>query len=98
MRVYILSSGKCGTLYVGVTSNILKRFHEHRTAPIDSFTARHEIHRLVWFEQHETMETAILREKRIKKWNRDWKLNLIERENPEWVDLAAGLGFEPLGG
>jgi putative endonuclease len=94
---YIMSSGKCGALYVGATSNLVKRLHEHRTdaAGPDSFTARYAIHHLVWFEQHETMEAAILREKRIKKWNRDWKLNLIEHDNPEWLDLAIGLGFEP---
>ncbi|MBV9841812.1 MAG: GIY-YIG nuclease family protein [Sphingomonadaceae bacterium] len=94
--VYIICSGKCGTLYVGVTSNLLSRIHEHRAHVVDGFAARHRIVRLVWFEQHETMEAAITCEKRIKKWNRDWKLNLIERENPEWLDLAIGLGFEPL--
>ena len=67
-----------------------------RAHVVDGFAARHRIVHLVWFEQHETMEAAITREKRIKKWNRDWKLNLIERENPEWLDLAIGLGFEPL--
>ena len=62
---------------------------------MSGFTARYAIHRLVWFGQHETMDAAILREKRFKKSNRDWKLDLIERENPEWLDLAIGLGFEP---
>ncbi len=93
--VYILSSGKHGTLYTGVTSDLLARLYQHREGTIEGFTSRYGVTHLVWFEMHENMEAAILREKRIKKWNRDWKLNLIERSNPEWVDLAIGLGFEP---
>jgi putative endonuclease len=94
--VYLLASSRAGTLYAGVTSNLMKRLHEHRSNAVAGFTERYGIHRLVWYEQHATMEAAIRREKQIKKWNRDWKLNLIERDNPEWLDLAIGLGFEPL--
>lgn len=64
---------------------------------MDGFAAKHGVKRLVWFEQHATMEHAILREKRIKKWNRAWKLSLIEKDNPDWRDLAEDFGFEPLG-
>ena len=94
--VYILAGGKHGTLYIGVTSDLLARLYQHREGLIRGFTARHGVAHLVWFEMADTMEAAILREKQLKKWNRDWKLNLIERENPGWVDLAIGLGFEPL--
>jgi putative endonuclease len=93
--VYILASRRHGTLYTGVTSNLLGRLYQHREKVTQGFTAEHDIARLVWFEVHEDMSAAILREKRIKKWNRDWKLALIERSNPQWVDLAIGLGFEP---
>lgn len=94
--VYILASKRHGALYVGVRSDLLARLHQHRVGAIEGFTSRYAVHRLAWFEQHETLEMAFQREKRIKKWNRDWKLNLIEQANPEWVDLAIGLGFEPL--
>ncbi|WP_231726038.1 MULTISPECIES: GIY-YIG nuclease family protein [unclassified Sphingomonas] len=94
--VYMLASGKCGTLYIGVTSDLVKRLHQHRTNALPGFTARYSVHHLVWYELHATMEQAILGEKRLKRWNRDWKLNLVERSNPEWVDLALGLGFEPV--
>ncbi len=93
--VYILASRRHGTLYTGVTSNLLGRLYQHREKVTAGFTAEHDIARLVWFEVHEDMSAAILREKRIKKWNRDWKLALIERSNPQWVDLAIGLGFQP---
>ena len=69
---------------------------QHRTEAVRGFTRDYGIKRLMWFEQHATMDSAILREKRIKKWNRDWKLQLIEEENPEWRDLAEDFGFEPL--
>jgi putative endonuclease len=85
--VYILASRRNGTLYVGVTSDLARRVWEHRSDAIDSFTRRYAIHRLVFAEFHETMEEAILREKRIKKWRRAWKLTLIERDNPQWRDL-----------
>ncbi len=95
--VYILASGPRGTIYVGVTSDLGKRLWEHRNDVADSFVSRYEVHRLVYFEVAETMEAAIAREKQLKRWHRDWKLNLIERENPEWNDLAPALGLaEPL--
>ena len=94
--VYILASGFNGTLYIGVTSNLIARLHQHRTAEIPGFTSRYGIKRLVHYELTETMEVAILREKQLKRWHRDWKLNLIEQHNPHWADLAAGLGFVPL--
>ena len=94
--VYIMASGFNGTLYVGVTSDLPRRVAQHRVAPPETFTGRHGIHHLVWFELTEAMDAAIASEKRIKKWPRDRKKNLIERENPHWQDLAAGLGLEPL--
>ncbi|MDG2534362.1 GIY-YIG nuclease family protein [Sphingomonas sp. HITSZ_GF] len=94
--VYILASGRAGTLYTGVTSDLMGRLYKHREGITKGFAHEHGALRLVWYEMHGDMEAAILREKRIKKWNRDWKLNLIEQSNPEWVDLAIGLGFEPL--
>ena len=94
--VYILASRRNGTLYVGVTSNLFARLHQHREGSLPGFTADHGVKRLVWFEAHEDMEQAILREKRLKKWNRNWKLELIEKNNPLWRDLAEDLGFEPL--
>jgi len=94
--VYILASRRNGTLYTGVTSNLIQRVHQHREASTAGFTRDYGVKRLVWFEQHATMEQAITREKRIKKWNRAWKLTLIETCNPDWHDLAVSLGFEPL--
>jgi putative endonuclease len=94
--VYILASHRNGTLYVGVTANLLARLHQHREGLIDGFTKDYGVTRLVWFEQHATMDSAILREKRLKKWNRAWKLRLIEEVNPDWDDLAVGLGFARL--
>ena len=94
--VYLLASRRNGTLYVGVTSNLLGRIHQHRTASLRGFTSEYGIKRLVWFEQHSTMESAIVREKRIKKWERPWKLELIEASNPDWRDLSEDFGFEPL--
>lgn len=93
--VYMLASGKHGTLYIGVTSNLLARLHQHRAGLIGGFTSRYGVHRLGWFEIADTMEAAIGREKQLKKWNRDWKLRLIEENNPEWLDLAINLGFGP---
>ncbi len=89
--IYILASRRNGTLYVGVTSDLARRAWEHRTDFVPSFTQRHGIHRLVYVEFHASMEAAILREKRIKRWKRSWKLELIERDNPEWRDLYADL-------
>ena len=94
--VYLLASKRNGTLYIGVTSNLLARIHQHRTGAVRGFTREYAVKQLVWFEQHATMDSAITREKRIKKWNRAWKLQLIEAENPDWRDLAEDLGFAPL--
>lgn len=91
--VYILASGFNGTLYVGVTSNLAGRILQHRAGTFGGFTRRHAIDRLVWFETADRMDDAIAAEKRIKKWSRDWKKNLIERANPGWSDLAPGLGL-----
>ena len=89
--VYILASKRNGTLYTGVTGNLPKRVWEHRNNSIDGFTKRYEVHMLVYFEEHGDMEAAITREKQIKKWNRAWKLRLIEGKNPLWQDLYASL-------
>src|SRR6478752_6044155 len=94
--VYLLASRRNGTLYVGVTSNIAARIHQHRIGGVRGFTREHDVKLLVWFEQHATMDSAITREKRIKKWNRAWKLQLIEAANSDWRDLAEDFGFEPL--
>ncbi len=94
--VYMVASHKNGTLYVGVTSNLMARIYQHRTGAVKGFTSKYGIARLVWFEQHGTMETAIVREKRIKGWLRPWKIALLETDNPEWRDLAVDFGFEPL--
>jgi putative endonuclease len=85
--VYILASQRNGTLYVGVTSELARRVWEHRSYAIISFVRDYSVYRLVFIEFHETMADAILREKRIKKWRRAWKLELIERHNPQWRDL-----------
>ena len=74
-------------MYTGVTSGIIKRTHEHKNKLVDGFTKKYNLHRLVWYELHETVESAITREKRIKKWERKWKLELIEKDNPRWNDL-----------
>lgn len=89
--VYILASGWNGTLYVGVTSDLVKRIWEHKSDLVPSFTNKYRVHDLVWFEQHQSMESAILREKAIKEWKRAWKIELIETANPEWRDLYPGL-------
>jgi putative endonuclease len=85
--VYILASKRNGTLYIGVTSNLVKRIWEHKNNMVEGFTKRYNVHRLVWYELHESMNSAIIREKRLKNWKRKWKLELIERGNPEWLDL-----------
>ena len=85
--VYILASGRNGTLYTGVTSDLPKRVWEHREGVVEGFSKRYDVKRLVHYELHETMEAAITREKQLKKWKRAWKLRLIEAENPEWEDL-----------
>jgi putative endonuclease len=86
--VYILASGRNGTLYVGVTRNLARRMLEHREGLVPGFTSRYDVTRLVWFEEHDLIAQAIHREKRIKKYPRRWKLNLIEALNPEWADIT----------
>jgi putative endonuclease len=85
--VYILATGRNGTLYTGVTNNIARRAWKHRSGAVDGFTKRYAIHRLVHVEFHATIPDAIRREKQIKKWRRAWKLKLIEQNNPQWRDL-----------
>ncbi len=85
--VYILANKKNGTLYVGVTSNLIQRIYQHKYDLVGGFTRKYQVHRLVYFEVHNDMEAAIIREKQIKKWNRDWKIELITEQNPEWNDL-----------
>jgi putative endonuclease len=85
--VYIICSKQNGTLYIGVTSDLIKRVYEHKNKLADGFSKKYDVHRLVWYESHETVEEAIVREKQIKKWNGQWKLRLIEKDNPEWDDL-----------
>ena len=89
--VYILASKKNGTLYIGVTSDLVKRIWEHKSDLVEGFTRRYGVHQLVWYELHDTMESAILREKRLKEWKRAWKMRLIEESNPEWQDLYDSL-------
>ena len=86
-HVYILASGRNGTLYVGMTNDLVRRIWEHKNNMVEGFTKKHGIHHLVWFETAQTAEAAITREKQIKKWRRAWKLELIESGNPEWRDL-----------
>ena len=85
--VYILSSKRNGTLYTGVTSDIVKRVYEHKQKVVEGFTKSYDVHILAWYEIHDSAESAINREKQIKKWKRVWKLKLIEKDNPEWIDL-----------
>jgi putative endonuclease len=85
--VYILASQRNGTLYVGVTSDLVKRVWEHQNNAVDGFTKKYDVHNLVYFELHADMIAAIAREKQLKKWNRAWKIELIEAGNPEWRDL-----------
>jgi putative endonuclease len=85
--VYILASKLGGTLYIGVTNDLVRRAFEHRNRIVPGFTKQHEIHRLVYFEHHTDIEAAVRREKRLKKWKRAWKIRLIEELNPNWDDL-----------
>ncbi len=85
--VYILASKRNGTLYLGVTSDLVKRIWQHKNNMVEGFTKRYGVHRLVWCEVHENMQSAIEREKQMKGWKRKWKLELIESENPNWQDL-----------
>jgi putative endonuclease len=85
--VYLLASKKHGTLYLGVTKDIVRRGYEHRTKAVEGFSSRYGVTRLVWFEIYDDAPKDIAREKQIKKWHRDWKIRLIEEQNPEWEDL-----------
>jgi putative endonuclease len=82
-----MASSRNGTLYIGVTSDLVKRAWQHKNEVIKGFTEKYTVHLLIWYEVHENMESAISREKTLKKWNRIWKLHLIEQFNPEWQDL-----------
>ena len=92
--VYILASKKYGTLYVGVTNNLITRVHDHKESIIEGFTKQYHVNKLVYYEIHEDIYEAITREKRIKRWHRDWKINLIESINPQWIDLYPELLVE----
>jgi putative endonuclease len=89
--VYILASKIGGTLYIGVTNDLVRRVYEHREKLAQGFTKKYDVARLVYFEEHADIETAIMREKRLKKWNRAWKVRLIEGSNPNWDDLYPGI-------
>jgi len=89
--VYTLASKRNGTLYIGVTSDLIKRVWQHKNDVAEGFTEKYGVHSLVYYELHNDMAEAIRREKRLKKWNRAWKIRLIERENPEWLDLWPSL-------
>jgi len=89
--VYLLASKRNGTLYTGVTSALLKRVWEHKNNVVEGFTKKYGVHTLVWYEVHETMESAIRREKTIKDWKRSWKIKVIEEMNPQWRDLYPDL-------
>ena len=90
--VYMLASNRNGTLYVGATSNLIQRVWQHKNDLVAGFTKRYRVHTLVWYEVHETMESAITREKAIKRWKRDWKIELLQENNPSWRDLYDDLG------
>ena len=89
--VYLLASKPYGPLYVGVTSDLVKRVWEHKNKAVPGFAARYNVDRLVWFEAHESAEAAIRREKQIKEWKRAWKISLLESDNPHWTDLFSGI-------
>ena len=89
--VYMLASKPYGTLYIGVTSDLLRRIWEHKNKVVSGFAQRYGADRLVWFEAHQSHAVALRREKQIKEWRRDWKINLIERENRQWIDLSESL-------
>ena len=91
IAVYMMANKPYGTLYIGVTADLMTRVHQHREGSRQSFTATHGLKRLVWFEPHGLIVEAIGREKSLKKYRRDWKINLIERENPDWRDLYPAL-------
>ncbi|HWH22331.1 MAG TPA: GIY-YIG nuclease family protein [Allosphingosinicella sp.] len=94
--VYILASRRHETVYIGVTSDLVARLHQHRTGAFKGFTSEYNVHRLVHFEMFGAMDTAIAREKQLKNWRRAWKVALIEERNPFWEDRAVEFGFEPV--
>jgi putative endonuclease len=94
--VYILASQPYGTLYIGVTSDLIGRLWQHRNGEGKGFTSKYSVYLLVRFEPFGTMYEAISREKQLKRWHRQWKINLVETENPDWIDLAPSLGLPPL--
>jgi putative endonuclease len=85
--VYILASKRNGTLYIGMAGNLLKRVDQHKNNLVEGFTAKYGVHQLVYYERYYSVNDAINREKQLKKWNRQWKIELIEKENPQWLDL-----------
>ncbi|HEX3953155.1 MAG TPA: GIY-YIG nuclease family protein [Stellaceae bacterium] len=89
--VYLLCSGPFGTLYIGMTADLVKRVWQHKTKAIPGFTSKYDVDRLVWYEAHELVEAAFVRERQLKKWKRAWKIQLIEVSNPEWIDLYQSL-------
>ena len=89
--VYILASRKHGTLYTGITNDVIRRAYQHKTQAVDGFTKRYDVRKLVYFESFDDPLSAISREKQLKKWHREWKLQLIEKTNPNWVDLSETL-------
>lgn len=89
--VYMLASGYNGTLYIGTTSDLIARIAQHKQGIFEGFSKSYNIHNLVYFEMHDSMDSTILREKQLKKWNRAWKVNLIEKNNPHWRDLYQDL-------
>jgi putative endonuclease len=93
--VHMLASQKRGTLYIGVTSNLARRLYQHRGDKLPGFTRDYSVHRLVWAENHDAMASAIAREKQLRRWHRQWKINLIEAANPEWRDLAVEWNLAP---
>jgi putative endonuclease len=89
--VYMLASGRRGTLYVGVTNDLIRRVYEHRNDLVPGFTKKYRVHRLIWFENHDDITEAIAKEKRMKRWRRSWKIELIEHQNEDWHDLWPGI-------
>ena len=89
--VYVLASKPHGTLYIGSTSDLVRRVWDHKVKAVPGFTAKYGVDRLVWFERHDTLEAAMIRERRIKDWKRGWKIQLIEQDNPQWIDLYPGI-------
>ena len=91
--VYLMASQRNGTLYIGVTNDLHRRIDEHRSGMVSGFTSKYRVHQLVWFETHERIDEAIVREKQLKGWNRAWKLKLIEAANPGWRDVSDSIPF-----